>query len=70
MTGANVRDMAEHWSLPNLLSMFNTSLDEIVSRLEQEDPEGARASAMRMKEAVGRLKRFCKDCDQHIVNGI
>ena len=62
--------MAKHWSLPNLLSMFDTSLEEIVNHLDQGDAEGARASAVRMQEAVKRLKRFCHDCDQHIVNGI
>ena len=50
--------------------MFNTSLDEIIECLDKGDTDGARASAVRMKEKVGKIKRFCQDCDQHIVEGI
>jgi hypothetical protein len=62
--------MTRHWSLPNLLSMCDTCLGELIVDIEAGRVDTALEKARKMQAAIARLKTHCGECDERIIDEI
>ena len=62
--------MKRHWSLPNLLAMCDTCLDDLIEDVKGERYADALEKARKMKKNIVRLKVHCSACDERIIDEI